>query len=162
MLHRFCLLLNHVENIDRIFAVLCSGLVDAVWSSVSCTTMLLPFLAVSGYSGKSDVRKPHFSVWAPKFQLGPPAMSAGPSHADASEYSIRYLPATSNCRQLFCTDVVIWSYTAVPAAFRLPFLCIWPGICFFCFCLPQVGVLSKRLYGLSCFLGMEASFQWRI
>jgi len=33
-----------------------------------------------------------------------------------------YLPATNNCRQLFCTDVVIWSYTTVPVALRLPFL----------------------------------------
>jgi len=36
-----------------------------------------------------------------------------------------YLPATSNCRQLFCTEVVIWSYTTVPVAFHLPFLCIF-------------------------------------
>ena len=36
-----------------------------------------------------------------------------------------YLPASSNCRQLFCTDVVIWSYTTVPVAFRLPFMCIF-------------------------------------
>ena len=28
-----------------------------------------------------------------------------------------YLPATSNCRQLFCTEVVIWSYTTVPVHF---------------------------------------------
>jgi len=35
-----------------------------------------------------------------------------------------YLPAASNCRQLACTDVVVWSHTTVPVAFRLQFLCI--------------------------------------
>ena len=44
----------------------------------------------------------------------------GPSDVDASEYSMPYLLATSDCRQLFCTDVVIWSYTTVPVALRLP------------------------------------------
>jgi len=29
-------------------------------------------------------------------------------------FSFVVLPATSNCRQLFCTDVVNWSYTTVP------------------------------------------------
>jgi len=43
-----------------------------------------------------------FLAWAP---------SQGPSDADASEHPMPYLPATSNCRQLFCADVVIWSFT---------------------------------------------------
>ena len=56
------------------------------------------------------------------FSVGPQPQRYGPSDGDASEYS---MPATSNCRQLFRTDVVIWSYTTVPvAAFRPPFLCI--------------------------------------
>ena len=33
--------------------------------------------------------------------------------------SVLVLPVTSICRQLFRTDVVIWSYTTVPVAFRL-------------------------------------------
>ena len=52
-----------------------------------------------------------FSTWAPKISACPQPWGQGPSDADASEYSMPYLPATSNCRQLFCTDVVIWSYT---------------------------------------------------
>ena len=37
------------------------------------------------------------------FSVGHQPRGQGPPDADASEYSIPYLPATSNCRQLFCT-----------------------------------------------------------
>jgi len=42
--------------------------------------------------------------------------------------SRRCEPATSNCRQLLCTDVVIWSYTTVSVSFRLPFLCMFSNL----------------------------------
>ena len=69
------------------------------------------------------------------------------------------------CRQLLYTDVVIWSYTTVPIAFRLPFLCIFTARCYasavlatgLCLsvCPSQVGVLSKRLNESSWFLACE-------
>ena len=82
------------------------------------------------------------------FSVGPQPWRQGRSDADASKHSMPYLsfffsictcvllmirsrrcePATSNCRQLFCTDFVIWSYTTVPVAFRLLFLCIFTNM----------------------------------
>jgi len=58
------------------------------------------------------------------FSMDPQPRGRGPPDTNASEYSTPYLPATSNCRQLFCTRVVVRSYTTVPVAFRLPLLCI--------------------------------------
>jgi len=55
--------------------------------------------------------------------------SVAPSHDDRAHQMLmrvnircHVLPATSNCRQLFRTDVVIWSYTIVPVPFCLPFV----------------------------------------
>ena len=71
-----------------------------------------------------------FSVWPLNFSL------RAPSHEDRAHQMLnircnicfRFLNlylcwpsgATSHCRQFFCTEVVIWSYTTVPVAFRLP------------------------------------------
>jgi len=57
-----------------------------------------------------------------------------------------YLPAASNCRQLTCTDVVIWSYTPVPVAFRLPFLCICTNVEVQERYLPIIRVAGRRKY----------------
>jgi len=63
------------------------------------------------------------------FSVVPQPWRQGPSDADASEYSMPYLPVTSNCRQLFYRDVVTRSYTTVPvAAFSLPFLSIFTNL----------------------------------
>jgi len=48
------------------------------------------------------------------FSVGPQPRGQGPSDADASEYSMPYLPATSNCYQLFCTDVVVCNCSVSP------------------------------------------------
>jgi len=54
--------------------------------------------------------------------VGPQPRGQGPSNADASEYSMPYLPATSSCRQYFSQMyLVVGLYTT----FRLPFLCIF-------------------------------------
>ena len=69
------------------------------------------------------------------FQHGPPATRAGPISCwcewifDAvfAFFLSLYLCCIYDqisC-QLFSTNVVIWSYTTVPVAFRLPFLCIF-------------------------------------
>jgi len=55
------------------------------------------------------------SAWAPSHE--------GRAHQMLMLVNIRcHLPATSNCRQLFCTDVVIWSYTTLHVAFRFPWI----------------------------------------
>ena len=71
------------------------------------------------------------------FQCGPLNFSVrAPSHEDRAHQMLnircnicfRFLNlylcwpsgATSHCRQFFCTEVVIWSYTTVHVAFRLP------------------------------------------
>ena len=79
----------------------------------------------SGWSGKSQARKLHFQRRSLYFSMGSQPWWQGQSDADASEYSMTYFTATSDCRQLLCTDVVIWSDTTVPVAFWPPFLFIF-------------------------------------
>jgi len=48
------------------------------------------------------------------FSVGPKPRRQGPSDANASEYSMPYLPETSICHQLFCTDVIICNCSVSP------------------------------------------------
>ena len=43
-------------------------------------------------SGKSEVRELHFQRWPLNFHVGLQPRGQGPSDADASEYSMPYLP----------------------------------------------------------------------
>ena len=95
------------------------------WGPSNCSAMVAPTVEAVLTGMMLPVVKVENLRWGNSiFSMGPPAIRHGPSGADASEYLMPYLPAISNCRQ-FCTDVVIWSYSTVPVAFCLPFLCIF-------------------------------------
>jgi len=95
------------------------------WGPSNCSAMVAPTVEAVLTGMMLPVVKVENLRWGKSiFSMGPPAIRHSPSGADVSEYLMPYLPAISNCRQ-FCTDVVIWSYSTVPVAFCLPFLCIF-------------------------------------